>query len=224
MAPEGDQPTLRFDRLCRRLRPVPARSDVHLLSPDPPQELARVSILGVVVFDTGHPSFDHMQVSKVGKPLFCLRDKVGKRWSRIFHLHSLPSVPRGDAESHSILANSLGDRFDDFEREPRPVLYRSTVFVRPSVRHVLQELVWKVSVCEVKLDSVESRLVDGLVGCVGVPPDVSLDLVDRHRTWGWVGRRNGDGGHSDEVEVGILGFEQFDVCGATVSPELDEYV
>ena len=163
-----------------------------------------------------------MEESEVGEPLFCLRDEVGKRRSRVFHLHALPGVPGGDPESDSVLADGLGDGFDDLEREPGPVLDRSTVFVRPLVRDVLKELIWEVSVCEVKFDSVESSLVDGLVGRVGVPPGVSFDFVGRQWTRGRAGRRNGDGGGADMFEVGVLAFEQFEICGSTKSPELEE--
>ena len=70
--------------------------------------------------------------------------------------------------------DSLGDGFEDFEREPGTVLDRSAVFVCPLVRDVLKELVWEVSIGEMELDSVESGLVDGLVGSVGVPLNVGL--------------------------------------------------
>jgi hypothetical protein len=103
-----------------------------------------------------------MKVSEVGEPLFCLRDKVGKGRFRVFHPHSLPRIPRGDAESDSVFSNGLGDGFDDFEWEPGPVLDRSTVFVCPLVRDVLKELIWEVSVGEVELDSVESGLLTAL--------------------------------------------------------------
>ena len=177
-----------------------------------------------MIIDAGDARFDGMKISKVGEPFFCLGNKVGESWFRVFHPHSLPSVPGGDAESNSVLANGLRDRFDDFKRKPGPVLNRPTIFVRSLVRDVLEELIWKVSIGEVKLDPVESGLVDGPVGCVGMPLDVGLDFVDRHRTGSRVGWRNGDGRWADNFRVGVLGLEQFDVCGATVSPELDKDV
>jgi hypothetical protein len=134
-----------------------------------------------------------MKVSEVGEPLSCLRDKVGEGRLRVFHPHSLPGIPRGDAESDSIFADDLGDSFEDLEWEPGTVLNRSTVFVCPLVRSILEELVREVSVGGVELNSVESGTVDGSVGGVGVPLDVGFDLFDCHegegsgrkRTWGW---------------------------------------
>ena len=165
-----------------------------------------------------------MEVSKFREPLLCLRDKVGEGRSRVFHPHRLPRVPGGYAESNPVLANDLGDRFNYFEREPGAVRDRSTVFVRSLIGHVLKELIWEVSVREVKLDSVEPGLFNGLFCCIGVPLDVSLDFSGRQWAGGRVGRRDRDGGCPDEFKAGILGFEQLDVCGATMSPELEEDV
>ena len=148
-----------------------------------------------------------MKVSEVGEPLPRLRDKVGEGWFRVFHLHSLPGIPGGDAESDSIFANDPGDGFEDFEWEPSTVLNRSTVFVCPLVRNVLEELVWEVSVGEMKLNSVESGLVDGAVGGVGVPLSVGLNLFDCQRARGRVGRRHGDGRCADQFKAGVLGLE-----------------
>jgi hypothetical protein len=138
-----------------------------------------------------------MKVSKVREPFLGLRDEVGEGRFRVLHPHSLPGIPRGDTESDSVFANGVGDGFEDFEREPGTVLNRSTVFVRPLVRDVLEELVWEVSVGEVELDPIESGLVDGLVGGSGVPLDVGVDFFDCQRTrgrsmkgtWGWRMRR-----------------------------------
>jgi hypothetical protein len=92
------------------------------------------------------------------------------------------------------------------------------------VRDVLEELVREVSVGEVELDSVESCLIDGFVGSSGMPLDVGVDFFDRQRTRGRVGRGHGDGGWADQFEARILGFEQFDVRGATESPKLEKDV
>ena len=224
MSSKGNQATLGFDGLGRALRAVSACSNEHLLSPNLPKELVRISFVGLIVLNTSDPRFDGVEVSKVREPLLCLRDEVGEGRSRVFHPHRLPRIPRGDAESDPVLANDLGDRFNDFEREPGAVRDRSTVFVRSLIGHVLKELIWEVSVREVKLDSVEPGLFNGLFCCIGVPLDVSLDFSGRQWAGGRVGRRDRDGGCPDEFKAGILGFEQLDVCGATMSPELEEDV
>jgi hypothetical protein len=224
MTSKGNQTALGGGGFCRSLRGIPASGDEHLIAPNLPQELVRVAIAAVLVFDTGDTRFDGMKVSKVREPLFRLRDKVGEGWFRVVHPHSLPGIPRGDTESDSVFANGVGDGFEDFERESGTVLNRSTVFVRPLVRDVLEELVWEVSVGEVELDAVEPGLVDGFVGGSGMPLDVGADFFDRQGTRDRVGRGHGDGRWADQFEAGVLGFEQFNVCGATKSPKLEEDV
>ena len=177
--------------------------------------------MAITVFDAGNTRFDGMKVSKVGEPFFGLRDEVSEGWFRVLHLHSLPGIPGGDTESDSIFANGIGDGFDDFQREPGTVLNRSAVFICPLIRDVLEELVWEISVGEVELDTVESSSVDGFVGSGGMPLDVSLDLLDCQRTRSRVGRGHGDGGRANQFETGVLGLEQFNVRGATESPELE---
>ena len=165
-----------------------------------------------------------MNVSKVGESLFRLRDKVSEGGLRILHPHSLPAVPRRNAESDSIFANGLGDGLDNFEREPGTVLNRSAIFVRALVGDILKKLVWKVSVGEVELNPVKPSLVDGSVGGVSVPLDVSLNFVNRQGARSRVGGRNGDGGCADKFKVGVFGFKKFYVRGATESPKLEEDV
>ena len=165
-----------------------------------------------------------MKVGEVGKPLFCLRDKVGEGWFRVFHPHSLPGIPGGDAESDSVFANGLGDGFEDFEWEPCTVLNRSPVLVCPLVRNVLEELIWEVSVGKMELNSVKSGLVDGAVGGVSIPLSVGFDLFDCQRAGGRVGRGDGDSRCADQFKTGVLGLEQLKVCGTTESPELEEDV
>ena len=103
-------------------------------------------------------------------------------------------APRGDTESDSVFADDVGGDFHDFEREHGTVLNRSTVFVCPLVRDVLEELVWEVSVGEVEFDAVESGSFADFACSNSVPPDVGLDLFDCQRTRGRAGRRHGDNG------------------------------
>jgi hypothetical protein len=118
MASKSDQTTLGSGRLCSVLRGKPTCSDEHLVSPNLPKELVRLSVLALSVSDARDTGFDSMKVGKAGEPLFCLRDEVGKGWFRVLHPHSLPGIPGGDAESDTVFANGLGDGFYDFEWEP----------------------------------------------------------------------------------------------------------
>ena len=207
ITPKSNQAALSVGGLRGSLRGIATSSDKHLISPNLSKKIVRFCIIGVLVIVTSDTRFGGMEVSEVGEPLFGLRDKVGEGRLRVFHPHSLPGIPGGDAESDPILADCVGDGFDDLKWEPGTVLNRSTVFVCPLVRDILKELVWEVSVGEMELNSVESGLVDGFIGGVGVPLDVCFDLFDCQRTRGRVGRRNRDGGCADKFKAGVLRLE-----------------
>jgi len=207
MASKCNQATQLADGFRGALRGIPTSTDEHLVAPNLPQELVRVQIVGFTVIGSSDKRFDDVKVSEVGEPLLGLRDKIGESRFRVIHSHSLPVIPRGDAESDPVFADDAGDGLDNFEREPGTVLNRSTVFVCPVVRDVLEELVWEVSVGEVELDAVESGLVDGFVSSSSVPLGVRLDLFGRHGTWGLVGRGHGDGGWANIFEAGVLSLE-----------------
>ena len=224
MTSKGDQAALLANGFRGTLRGVPTSGDEHLIAPDLPEEVVRVPIVAVTIFDPSDTRFGSVKVSEVREPLFGLRNEVAESRFRVLHSHSLPGIPGGDAESDLVFANEVADSFDDFEREPGTVLNRSTVFVCPLVRDVLEKLVWEIPVGKVELDAVESSLVNGPVGCGGIPLDVSLDFFNRHWTWGVVGRGDGDSGWGDVFEAGVLRLEQLRVCGATESPKLEEDV
>jgi len=224
MTPKGDQATFGVGGLRGGLRGISTSSDEHLISPNLSEEVVRVCIVPVAVIDTNDARFDTMEVGEVRKSFFSLRDKVGKGGFRVIHLHSLPGIPGGDTESDSVFTNGACDGFDDFEWEPGAILDRSTVFVCPLVRDVLEELVREVSVGEMKFDSVESGLVDGFVGGLGMPLNVGFNLFDCQWTRGRVGRGDGDIGRADQFKVGVLGLEQFRVCSAAEGPKLKEDV
>ena len=207
MTSKGDQATLGVGGLRGSLRGISTSSDEHLISPNLSEEVVRVYTIGFLIIDTRNNRFDGVKVSEVGEPFAGLRDKVGEGRFWVFHPHRLPGIPRGDAESDSIFANGVGYGFDDFKWEPGTVLDRSAVFVCSLVGDVLEELIWEVSVGEMELNSVESGLIDGFIGGVGVPLDVCFDLFNCQRTRGWVGRRNGDGGCADKFKAGVLRFK-----------------
>jgi len=207
MTPKGNQTTLGIDSLRGHLRGISASGDEHLLTPNLPQEVVGIHVIAVVVIGSSDTWFGNVKVGEVGEPLFGLRDEVGEGGFGVLHLHSLPYIPWRDAESYSVLADDAGDSFDDFEREPRAVLNRSTIFVCPLVRDVLEELIWEVSVGAMDLDAVESSSVDRFVSGVGVPLGVGLDFCHCQRARDRVGRRHGDGGCADQFEAGVLGLE-----------------
>ena len=178
MAPKGDQATFGFDGLIGGLRDISTRRDKHLISPNLPEELARVIVAGFTVIDTSNARFDGAKVIKGGEPLFSLGDKVRKGWLWVLHPYCLSGIPGGNPESDSVFPIDLGDGFDDFEWESSAVLNRSTVFARRLVGDVLKELIWKVALGEVKFDSVKPSLVDGPVGRGDVLRGISLDFVD----------------------------------------------
>ena len=221
MTSKGNQAAQRAGGFLSGLGSISTSSDEHLIAPDLPKELVRLRMVAIAVIKAGDARLDNMKVSEVGEPFSGLRDEVGEGRFGVFHLHSLPSVPGGDTESDSVLANSVRDGLDDFERESGTVLNRSTVFICPLVRDVLKELVWEISVGEVKLDAVESSPVDGFIGGDGMPLDVGLDLLDCQRARGRTGRRHGDGGSANKFETGVFGLEEFNVRAATESPKLE---
>lgn len=92
------------------------------------------------------------------------------------------STPRAEANRGPILANRSSDRLQDLQSEPRPVLDRSSVLVRPLVRYILQELIDQVSVRTVDHDAIESGLVHSDLSCPLEPLNVLLDLRDGKRS------------------------------------------
>jgi len=182
MTSKGDQPAQLVGGFRGVLRGIPTGRGEHLIAPNLPEEAVRVQAVVVTVFDPRDTAFCCVKVSEVRETLLGLRDEAGEGRFWVLHSHSLPGIPRGDTESDSVFANGVGDGFDDLKREPGTVLNRSTVFVRPVVRDILEELVWEVSVSKMELDAVESCLVDSPVGSSSVPIGIGLDPFDRQRT------------------------------------------
>ena len=112
---------------------MPTSGDERFIAPNLSQEQVRLQTIALAVRDAGDTRFYGMKICEVGEPLLGLGDKVGEGWFRVLHLHSLPGIPRGDADSDSVFANGVSDDFDDFERESGAILNRSTVFVCPVV-------------------------------------------------------------------------------------------
>jgi hypothetical protein len=137
----------------------------------------------------------------------------------------IPTVhgtPRADTDSSPILANSFRDRFQDLQREPRPVLDRSSVLVRPLIRHILQELVNQVPVCAVKHNAIEPGPVHSGISCPLEPLNILLDLRDSKRSRNDGGTAVLDGRRADRNNIltWVLGFENPRLRGWADSPEL----
>ena len=110
MTSKGNQAAQCVGGFCGGLGGMPTSGDERLIAPNIPEELVRLSrTVALAVFDTRDTRFDGMNVSGVREPLFDLRDKVGEGWFRVLHLHSLPGIPRGDADSDSVFANGVSD-------------------------------------------------------------------------------------------------------------------
>jgi hypothetical protein len=88
----------------------------------------------------------------------------------------------------------------------------------------LKELVWEISTSEKELDTIETGLVDGFSGCIGIPLDISFDFIDRERARDRVGGRHGDTRGSDHIKIRIFGLEQVKVGGTADRPKLEEDV
>lgn len=72
--------------------------------------------------------------------------------------------------------------------------------------NILEGLVWKVSVDEMKLDSIKSSLDQGFFSDSCVPLGVCLCFIDRRRLCGRMGR-NRDGGRPGKPKFEALGLE-----------------
>ena len=60
--------------------------------------------------------------------------------------------PRREPDTDTVLPNSLSDRIDDLHREPRHVLRRTTVLVRPFVPRRREKLFIDVAIASMNLD------------------------------------------------------------------------
>ena len=136
---------------------------------------------------------------------------------------TIHGTPRADSNGGPILANRLGDRFEDLQSESGPVLDRPSVLVRPLVRHILQELVYQVPVCTMDHDAVESGLVDSGFSSSLEPLNVFFDLRDGKRSRGDAGTAEFDVGWTDRDDVLTWAFdsEKFGLGGWTDSPQLE---
>ena len=89
---------------------------------------------------------------------------------------TLESAPGADTKTNAIFPYSLRYCMDDLPGEPRTPFLVSAPSVRTIVRDCLEELVEKVAVCGVNLNSVESGTMYSVAGCFYVRGDVVLDL------------------------------------------------
>jgi len=135
---------------------------------------------------------------------------------------TIHSTPRAESNGSPILTNRFGDRLQNLQSKPRPVLDGPSVLVRPLIRHILQELINQVPVRTVDHDAVESSLVHSDLSRPLEPFNVLLDLrngersrddasaTDLHIRWG----------DRDDALTWVVGFENVRGGGWTDSPEL----
>lgn len=91
---------------------------------------------------------------------FLISTRVFERRTPLFD--TIESRPRTQTNSSLFHSNSACNGINDVQSEFASVLNRSTVFVSPLVRYVLQKLVDEVAICSVQLNSIESCAVNGI--------------------------------------------------------------
>src|SRR5260221_11088154 len=78
---------------------------------------------------------------------------------RIRILHVVERVDRRQAHADTVWSPHSRNGGNYFEQQPRAVLDRSAVGVRPLVRTVAQELVDEIAICAMDLDAVKPRVL-----------------------------------------------------------------
>lgn len=82
-------------------------------------------------------------------------------------------APRAEANASPILANDVGDGFDDFQRETRSVLDTAAVGIGSVVRNILKELVQETAVCVC-----ENCKMSWVMNCDNLNRTVDLDAIE----------------------------------------------
>ena len=92
------------------------------------------------------------------------------------HTFGTALKPRAEPNRSLRLPDPRRNGVDDLQREPRAVLDGPAILILALVGDVIKELLDKVAVRAVHLDSIEPSTTDGILGGLRVPPDVLLDL------------------------------------------------
>ena len=85
-----------------------------------------------------------------------LGENMAELGIRIFHAHSLERVEGGEADGCAVSADCFDNSLDDFKGEPGTIFNGAAVAICSLVRHILEELIDKISVCTVDLDAIET--------------------------------------------------------------------
>lgn len=88
----------------------------------------------------------------------------------------MESAPWTQSQRRLFLAYNTDDSLEDLQRESSPILYTTSIRVRPVVGMVLDELIDEIPVGAVHLDAIETRFVNGVGGGDGEELDVFIDL------------------------------------------------
>src|SRR5882762_2479268 len=100
-------------------------------------------------------------------------------------MHTENSKPWGQAQANALLANSLRHRCDHVEREACIVLWGTAIFVRAVVRSLFEELIEKVPIRAMNLNTIKARTLDGIARRCRIELHILCDLALGQ--WAWMG-------------------------------------
>ena len=81
---------------------------------------------------------------------------------------TLELIPRAYPNSGPLSANSLHHSICNFQSKSTPPLHTPAILIRALVAYILYELVYEVPIGAVDLNAVETRLVNSVLGGLGV--------------------------------------------------------
>jgi hypothetical protein len=100
-------------------------------------------------------------------------------------MHTENSNPWGQAEADALLADSLTHRRDHVEYEACIILWGTAILVRTVVRGLFEELIEKIPIGAVNLNTIKAPTLDRVARRRSIQPHVLCDLVLRQRAWMW---------------------------------------
>jgi hypothetical protein len=100
-------------------------------------------------------------------------------------MHTENSKPWRQAEADALLANSLRHRRDHVEHEACIVLWGTAILVRPVVRRLFEELIQKVPIRAMNLNTIKAPTLNGIARRRSIQPHVLCDLALGQWAWMW---------------------------------------
>jgi hypothetical protein len=97
--------------------------------------------------------------------------------------HTENSNPWGQAKADALLANSFRHSRYHLENEACIVLWGTAILVRAVVRGLFEELIGKVSIRAVNLDTIETRTLNGIARRRRIQLHVLRDLALGQPAW-----------------------------------------